>query len=66
MIVNMRDPVSILAWYKVWPERHGHQLAHSAKLWPQFADAIAEAGRLARSERASRGTVVEARATEAA
>lgn len=54
MIVNMRDPVSILAWYLVFPERHGPQLALVAKLMPQFADAIREAGQMARAERTTR------------
>ncbi len=48
MIVNLKDPAGIVAWYKVAPTRHGPQLAAFAKLRPQFADSIREAGRLLR------------------
>ena len=53
MILNLREPASILAWFKVWPERHGPQLAGMATRHAQFAGAIKEAGKLARSERGS-------------
>lgn len=48
MIVRLTDPASIAAWYRIHPERHGPQLATIAKLRPQFADAIKEAGQLLR------------------
>jgi hypothetical protein len=48
LIVNLKDPASIVAWYRVYPQRHGPQLAAFAKLRPQFAEAIKEAGRLIR------------------
>lgn len=48
MIVNLKDPASIVAWYKVNPARHGPQLAAFARLRPQFSCAIKEAGRLLR------------------
>lgn len=50
MTVDLNDPQSIAAWFRVNPKRHGAQLAAFTKLWPRFADAIAEAGRLLRGE----------------
>lgn len=47
----MRDPASIVAWYRIHPARHGAQLALLAKLRPQFAAAIKTAGQLIRSAR---------------
>ena len=43
------DAKSIAAWYRVNPKRHGPQIAAFAKLFPQFADAIREAGAIIRS-----------------
>lgn len=51
MILDLNDPASILAWYRVWPERHGAMLAEWAQRHPKFADAIKQAGRMARAER---------------
>lgn len=49
MIVNLGNPQSIVAWFHVNPQRHGPQLAHFAKLWPQFSKPIAQAGMLLRT-----------------
>lgn len=46
MNVDLNNPKSIAAWFRVNPRRHGQQIAAFAKLWPQFAKAIAEAGRI--------------------
>ena len=46
MIVNLRDPASILAWHRVNPERHGPQLKAIAKIHPQFRDAIRRAAKM--------------------
>lgn len=48
VIVNLKDPASIVAWYRICPPRHGPQLAAFSRLRPQFADSIKEAGRLLR------------------
>ncbi len=50
MILNLTDPVSILAWWKVLPERHGPQLQAFAQLRPQFAAAIRTALRQIKSD----------------
>lgn len=46
MRVNLNDPDSIAAFFRVNPKRHGPQIAWFAKAWPQFAAAIAEAGQM--------------------
>ena len=46
MIVNFKDPSSILAWWRINPERHGPQLKAIARLRPQFRAAIKRAAEL--------------------
>lgn len=50
MILNLNDPNSIVAWWKVLPERHGPQLRVFAHLRPQFAFAIRAAVRAIKSD----------------
>lgn len=40
MILNLNDPSSIVAWWKVLPERHGAQLLAFGRLRPQFSSPI--------------------------
>jgi hypothetical protein len=49
MVIDFTQPESIAAWYRIHPQRHGPQIAAFAKLWPQFAWAIKEAGAIIRS-----------------
>lgn len=51
MIVDFLDPVSIAAWFRAWPARHGPQLAALARVQPKYAEAIRAAGELLRAER---------------
>lgn len=51
MTLDLNDPQSIAAWYRAWPSRHGQQLAFMARVWPQFKEQIAEAGRLLRASK---------------
>jgi len=51
MQMDMNDPKSIAAWYRIAPNRHGKALAVFARIWPQFAASIAEAGRILRGKR---------------
>lgn len=45
MVVDLNDPDSILAWWKIWPARHDGFLDFELKVNPQFASAIREAQR---------------------
>jgi len=45
MVVNLNDPDSMLAWWKVWPARHDGFLEFHLKASPQFALAIREVQR---------------------
>jgi len=36
MVLDLNDPSSIVAWWKVLPERHGSQLLAFGRLRPQF------------------------------
>jgi hypothetical protein len=49
MLIDFNRPESIAAWYLIHQQRHGPQIAQFAKLWPQFAGAIREAGAIIRS-----------------
>lgn len=40
MLLNLSDPESILAWWKVLPDQHSVYLDHKLKVSPQFAPAI--------------------------
>jgi hypothetical protein len=51
LIVDFLDPASIVAWYRVAPERHGPQLAALKRIQPKLAEAITAAGELLRAER---------------
>ncbi len=46
MHLDLNNPRSIVAWWQVYPERHGPQLSAMARLQPQFAASIREARRL--------------------
>lgn len=46
MHLDLNNPHSIVAWWQVYPERHGPQLSALARLQPQFAASIREARRL--------------------
>ncbi|HLO93906.1 MAG TPA: hypothetical protein VK195_06275, partial [Burkholderiaceae bacterium] len=46
MHLDLNNPRSIVAWWQVYPERHGPQLSALARLQPQFAASIREARRL--------------------
>lgn len=52
MTLDLTDPASIVAWYRVAPGRHGPQLAVWARVWPQFAAAIKRAGEMLRAKEA--------------
>jgi len=45
MVLDLNDPDSILAWWKVWPARHDGFLDFHLNTKPQFAFAIREAQR---------------------
>lgn len=45
MLLNLNDPVSILTWWQILPERHDEYLTHKARVSPEFAPAINEARR---------------------
>ena len=53
VILDLRDPASIAAWYAIAPDRHGPQLAAMAKVLPRFAAAIKAAGQQLRAAKAS-------------
>jgi hypothetical protein len=46
MLLDLNDPSSIVAWWRVWPERHAEFLTHKLKSSPQFAPGIRAAQRL--------------------
>ena len=48
MLLDLNSPESICAWYAINPKRHGPQLAQFAKLRPEFAAAISQAGNMLR------------------
>lgn len=45
MLMNLKDPESIVAWWKVFPDQHDNYLSHKLKVSPEFAPAIVEAQR---------------------
>ncbi|MFG6459775.1 hypothetical protein [Roseateles sp. BYS96W] len=45
MLLNLNDPDSIVAWWRVLPDRHDDYLAYKVKVSPEFAPAINEARR---------------------
>jgi len=45
MLVDLNDPESILAWWKVWPVRHSDFLEYKLRASPEFAPAIREVQR---------------------
>lgn len=45
MLLNLNDAESILAWWKVLPERHDAFLDYKLRASPEFAPAILEAQR---------------------
>lgn len=60
MLVNMNDPVSVLAWWKVWPARHDPMLEHWISTQPQFAPSIREVLRMIASAPALSELLAEA------
>lgn len=66
MKVDFTDAKSIAAWFRVNPKRHGQQIAAFARLWPQFASSIAEAGRLLKRHSFNKPAQPEAKPKEAA
>lgn len=45
MLLNLKDPESIITWWKVLPDQHDVYFAHKIKVSPEFAPAINEAQR---------------------
>lgn len=45
MQLNLKDPESIITWWKVLPDQHSVYLDHKIKVSPEFAPAIMEAQR---------------------
>lgn len=45
MIIDFNDPTSIVAWWNVFPERHGGILEHLLRTEPQYRGPIREAQR---------------------
>lgn len=66
MILDLRDPQCIAQWFRAHPGRHGPQLAGMARLWPEFAPAIAQAGQLLREQAAATGAAPAAPAEASA
>jgi len=48
LIYDFKNPADVIAWYRIWPKRHGEQLKWLAKHRPELAWSIKEAGRLLR------------------
>lgn len=51
MNLNLADSASIVAWVKLWPERHWFLLASFRRLWPEFEQPIAAAVRVLKEKR---------------
>lgn len=49
MLLDLNDPKSIVAWWEVFPERHGPLLAHWAQRRPDVRGAIALASQMIRA-----------------
>ncbi len=49
MLLDLNDPKSIVAWWEVFPERHGPLLAHWAQRRPEVRGAIALASQMIRA-----------------
>lgn len=45
MLLNLNDPLSIVAWWRVYPERHSGFLEQKLRLSPEFGPVIREAQR---------------------
>lgn len=52
MTVDLTNPQSIVAWWRVNPKRHAPQLAFFER-YPDFQPALAEAIRIIKAERRS-------------
>jgi hypothetical protein len=46
MLLDLNDPLSIVRWWEVYPERHGPLLQDLAQRLPQFRSGIQQAQRL--------------------
>jgi hypothetical protein len=53
LIYDFKNPADVIAWYRIWPKRHGEQLKWLAKHRPELAWSIKEAGRLLRGDSTS-------------
>jgi|GEM_PF-865893 len=49
MLLDLNDPKSIVAWWEVFPERHGPLLANWAQRRPEVRGAIAVASQMIRA-----------------
>lgn len=49
MLLDLNDPKSIVAWWEVFPERHGPLLANWAQRRPEVRGAIALASQMIRA-----------------
>lgn len=43
MLLNLKDPESIVAWWQVFPDQHDNYLSLKLKVSPEFAPTIREA-----------------------
>ena len=66
MLLNLSDPASIMAWWKVMPERHGLQLEAFERLRPQFGPAIRMARLWIKSDPALRAVFEQGQAAATA
>ncbi|MCV2350314.1 hypothetical protein [Paucibacter sp. Y2R2-4] len=62
MKLNLGDPASIVAWWKILPERHGPQLEAFERLRPQFAPPIRAAWRIIKADPKLRPAFEQSRA----
>jgi hypothetical protein len=60
MLLDLRDPESILQWWKVLPDQHDSYLNHVFQARPQFRTAIKEAQRRIASDPALRSLLARA------
>lgn len=60
MQLDLNDPDSIIAWWKVFPDRHDGYLDYKAKASPEFAPTIREARRRIASSQELTGLLAQA------
>lgn len=66
MLLDLNDPPSIVAWWEVFPERHGPLLADWAQRRPEVRGAIALASQMIRANPRTAGLLREAELRRAA